>query len=270
MPLSALPVRHGHPFVARLLALACGLAAWPLAGAAHGEEVDLQLVLAADVSGSMSRDELRLQREGYVVALRSRHVAQALASGAIGRAALTYVEWAGVGEQKVVVPWTVVASARDLQAFANLIENGAELQPATSSTSLSSALEFGAGLLDGSGNVSYSRVIDISGDGPNDAGPSIDMVRQRVVAQGIVVNGLPIALDHEDDGGPYAYFSEPWDEAILQYYDRNVIGGAGAFVLGVAGMDDFPEAIERKLVLEIAGTNRAPATRQWLALMDDK
>jgi hypothetical protein len=134
-----------------------------LAGAAHGEEVDLQLVLAADVSGSMSRNELRLQREGYVVALRSRHVAQALASGAIGRAALTYVEWAGLGEQKVVVPWTVVASARDLQAFANLVANGDQLQAATSRTALSSALLFSATLFDGSKLASFSRVIDISG-----------------------------------------------------------------------------------------------------------
>lgn len=248
-----------------VIALGGGL----LAPAAYGEEVDLQLILAADVSGSMSRHELRLQREGYVTALRSSNVAYALRSGAIGRAALTYVEWAGVDEQKVVVPWMVISSARDLEVFAERVANGPRVHAATSRTSLSSALQFAATLFDGNRLVSFSRIIDISGDGPNDAGPSIEQVRQLVVAQGIVVNGLPIAVDHTDDGGPYAYFSKPWDEEILEYYDRNVIGGPGAFALGVTGMEDFADAIERKLVLEIAGTNRVNNGRQRLALLDE-
>jgi hypothetical protein len=247
--------------------LALALVGW-VATAAHGEEVDLQLVLAADVSGSMNQDELRLQREGYPAALRSALVARALGSGALGRAALTYVEWAGVDEQMVVVPWMIVSSEPDLQMFAELVANGPRLRAATPATSLSSALQFVAALFDGNGLSSFTRIIDVSGDGPNDAGPSIEAVRDRIVSQGIVVNGLSIALGESDVHGPYAYLFETGYEGILQYYRRNVIGGPGAFALGVSDMDDFAETMERKLVLEIAGGNSDRAARGRLALLD--
>lgn len=227
----------------------------------------MQLVLAADVSRSMSRDELRLQREGYVKALRGKRVVRALGSGATGRAALTYVEWAGVDEQKVVVPWTVVASERDLLIFADRVENSAGLRPVTSVTSLSSALWFGASLFDDNGFVSFSRVIDISGDGPNDAGPSIDAVRIGLLQKGIVVNGLSIDLDQTDTHGPYAYLLANRRADVLRYYRRSVIVGPGSFALGVTAMDDFAEAMERKLVLEIAGTGESPAVHTLFALL---
>lgn len=241
--------------VTHAYALALALSTLTVVASAHGEELDLQLVLAADVSRSMNHDELRLQREGYEAALRSKHVAWALSSGGRGRAALTYVEWAGVNEQLIVVPWTIVSSAADLQGFADMVSQGPRLRAMTSSTSLSSALQFVATLFDANGLSSFSRVIDVSGDGPNDAGPPIDAVRDLILAQGIVINGLSITLGDFEVYGTYAYLFGTGYQEMLQYYNRSVIGGPGAFTLAVGDMEGFAEAMERKLVLEIAGAD---------------
>lgn len=251
----------------------CGLAAAACLAAApvQAQEVDVQLVLAADVSSSMSSEELRIQREGYASALRSHRVAQAVLSGALGRAAITYVEWAAADEQIVVVPWTVVGSGTDLAAFAGRIAHGPELATARPATALSAALLFAARLFDGSGFASLSRVIDISGDGPDDKGPPPEEVRDAIVAAGITINAVAIALPDPDGNGPYAYFYGVACEEISRYYERKVIGGPGAFAMAVSSLDDFSGTLERKLVLEIAGY--APAGRTVppasLALLGD-
>lgn len=208
------------------------------------EPVDVELVLAVDVSLSMSADELEIQRRGYAAALTHDHVLQAIAAGAYGRIAVTYVEWAGTNSQHVIVPWTVISTRADAeQVVARL-----SAQPPNSArrTSISGALEFGADLFAESGFQGTKRVIDISGDGPNNQGAPVDIIRDEVVKQGIVINGLPLMTR----GG----FTSAYDVNDLdRYYSDCVIGGPGAFMVPVNDWTQFPEAIRRKLVLELAG-----------------
>ena len=250
---------------AGLLGAAVALPA--MAGGFQSTEVDVQLVLAADVSGSMSRDELRLQREGHVRALRSRDVADALRSGALGRIALTYVEWAGVDEQAVVVAWTIVESRRDLGDFADRLAEGTQLGTGTShlawrgsSTSISNALLFAAERFEESGIYSFGRIIDISGDGPNDQGSDIDTVRNAIVARGIAINAIAIAVADRDMYGPYGDMFGTAYASLRPYFEDNVIGGPGAFAMGVAGLDDFADTIQRKLVKEISAVRPSRMT----------
>lgn len=239
--------------------LAAAVALPALASDVQVVEVDIQLVLAADVSGSMRPDELRLQRSGYVAALRELSVAEAVLSGSLGKTAITYVEWAGLGEQMVVVPWTIVDGSQALQAFADQLEDGHRLvtgQSPTSirgpGTSISSALQFAVTLFENNGLRSRAKTIDVSGDGPNDEGPPIDGVRDGVVAQGVTINGIAMSLPDSDTYGPFADLFGTSLELVQPYYARHVIGGPGAFVMGVTDMADFAETIERKLVLEIS------------------
>jgi len=250
--------RVGYRLIAAGL-LTAAVALPVTAGGFQATEVDVQLVLASDVSGSMSRDELRLQREGYVAALRSRDVADALRSGALGRIALTYVEWAGVDEQAVVVAWTIVESRRDLEDFSDRLAEGPRLVTGSSPTSLrgpgtsiSDALLFVADRFDESGVQSFGRTIDISGDGPNNEGPDVDLVRDAIVARGITINAIAIAVPDRDIYGPYADMFGTVYASLRPYFEDNVIGGPGAFAMGVAGLDDFAETIQRKLVMEIS------------------
>lgn len=208
-------------------------------------EVDLELVLAVDVSGSMSASELETQRRGYVAALRHSDTGRAVGSGQLQRIAITYVEWAGENEQRIVVPWTILSRADDAIAFAARLE-AAPIPPAfpappwLTGTSISAALTFSADLIATNEFIGLQRVIDISGDGANNSGGSVQASREAVVAQGIVINGLPIAISN--DGFP-----------IDVYYEDCVIGGAGSFSLPVWRASQLEEAIQRKLTLEIAG-----------------
>ncbi len=216
-------------------------------------EVDLQLVLAADVSGSMSMSELRLQRDGYVDAFRQRDVAAAILSGALGRVAVTYIEWAGHDDQVVVVPWTVLADGRDIADFTRRLAAAPMAMGGRGShTALSSGLLFCAQLFRSSGLRSTRRTIDMSGDGIGDDGPPIARAREQVLREGITINGLSVDLPETNPYGPFAamFGSSPGD--VHAYYRDEVIGGPGAFVLPVDDLADFPTAIRRKLVLEIA------------------
>jgi len=238
----------------RALLFAC-LGLLPSADAgAQAVEVDLQLVLAVDVSRSMDADEQLLQRRGYVAAFRHPDVIRAIQAGILGRIAVTYVEWAGNGLQQVVVPWTVVDGAEAADNVAARLAR-APIQ-GRRRTSISSALAFAAGLFRGNGYDSPARVIDISGDGPNNAGPMITLARDAVVAQGIVINGLPVMLKQ---GGTFSYF----DIGDLDsYYEDCVIGGFGAFIVSVDDSSEFAAAIRRKLILEIAGARPRPLPAQ--------
>ncbi len=220
-----------------------------LAAPAKAEEVDLELLLLVDVSRSMSAAELELQRQGYVEALRSDAVAAALGRALTGRMALAYVEWAGETRRRVIQDWRLIESRDDLLAVADLLETDRTTRQ--SRTSITAAPRCGAGYFDDNGFEGMRRVIDISGDGPNNQGGLVTAARDAVVAQGITVNGLPLMTNGGFDSG--------YDIANLdRYYSNCVIGGPGAFVMPVTGWEDFAEAVTRKLVLEIAG---APVER---------
>ena len=217
---------------------------------AAAEPVDVELVLAVDVSLSMSPAELAIQRDGYAAALTDKRVLDAIADGLHGRIAVTYFEWAGNTTQHVVVPWTVIASREDAERVARQLS----AMPPNSArrTSISGALEFSVDLFAESQFRGTKRVIDISGDGPNNQGGPVDITRDAVVAKGIVINGLPLMTT----GGYSSLYDVP---ELDRYYTDCVIGGPGSFMIPVNEWSQFPEAIRRKLVLELAGTRHLPA-----------
>lgn len=221
---------------------------------ARAEPVDLELVLAVDVSRSMDMDEQALQRAGYVAAFRDPGVLDAIRQGPLARVAVTYVEWAGAGLQQVIVPWTVVHDRASADGVARALE--AAPFGRMRRTSISDALLFSAQLF-GIGDVEGRRqVIDVSGDGPNNAGHPVLAARDQVLDQGITVNGLPIMLKR----GYVGFFDI---DRLDLYYEDCVIGGLGAFFITVQRPEEFARAIRRKLILEIAG--KVPATRLVLA-----
>ncbi len=214
-------------------------------GAAAQMAVDLQLVLAVDISRSMDEDEQRLQRAGYVAALRDPGVLRAIETGPLGRIAVTYVEWAGQGLQNVLIPWTLVDGRRSAEDMAARL--AAIPLERRRRTSISDALRFTATLFDGPDFTSKRRVIDISGDGPNNQGVLVVAARDAVLDRGITINGLPIMLKT-------GYASGFFDVGDLDlYYEECVIGGFGAFIVTVQDPGKFADAIRRKLILEIAG-----------------
>ena len=225
----------------KLLAM-CGLLALAAPACAQDTDVDLELVLAVDVSRSMDPGEQQLQKDGYVAALRHPEVLAAIRAGFLGRIAVTYVEWAG--SQVIVAPWTVIDGADSADAFTAVVA-GASVA-SMRSTSISSALVFSAGLFDGNGMRGTRQVIDVSGDGPNNSGLPVVAARDAVVARGITVNGLPIMI-HADLYSGYSI------RELDVYYEDCVIGGPGAFLVTVENIDRIAQAIRRKLVLEIAG-----------------
>ncbi len=222
----------------RLAILAACLSAAGSAGAAS-IPVDLELVIAVDVSRSMDVDEFGLQRSGYVAAIRSPDFINAVRSGDHRRIALTYVEWADRNHQKVVVPWRLIDGADAARAFAAALE--AEPLEFGRGTSISTAIQFASAYFDANDYDGARRVIDVSGDGPNNFGPPVTEARDQAVAAGIVINGLPILIR-----------PSPIVPDIVGYYSVCVIGGPGAFVLPINKVEEFEVAIRHKLVLEVA------------------
>src|SRR5690349_6445563 len=212
--------------------------------------VDVELVLAVDVSYSMDPDEQALQREGYVLALKSREFLQALRQGTHGKIAVTYFEWAGQSDQKIIMPWRLIDGPEAADAVAAEISRAPYRR--ASRTSISGALRFAKPLFDDSGYRGLRRVIDVSGDGANNAGPLVELTRDDVLAAGITINGLPIMLKR-----PYVGSLDI--ENLDVYYEDCVIGGPGAFVIPIREREKFIEATRTKLVLEIAG--RQPEAR---------
>lgn len=211
--------------------------------ASAAEPVDVELVLAVDVSLSMSPTELAIQRDGYAAALTHDDVLSAIASGMHGRIAVAYFEWAGATSHHIIVPWTVIETRADAERVAAQL--GAQVPNSARRTSISGALGFAVDLFAESGFAGMRRVIDISGDGPNNQGPPVTAARDAVVAQGIVINGLPLMTT----GG----LASTFDVGDLdRYYTDCVIGGPGAFMVPVNDWSQFREAVRRKLVLELA------------------
>jgi hypothetical protein len=230
----------------RLVLLASLLTiAFAVSPAAADTEVDLELVLAVDVSRSMDIGEQQLQRDGYVAAFRHPEVIQAIRSGAIGKIAVTYFEWAGTGFQVPIAPWTVIANADDANAFADKLSGGTISRE--TGTSISSGLYYAVGRFDNNGFSSYRRTIDVSGDGPNNAGRPVEPTRDWVVGRGITINGLPIVIRPSFTSGPFGISN------LDKYYEDCVIGGPGAFMIAITDAANFETAIRRKLVTEIAG-----------------
>ncbi|MBK1623736.1 DUF1194 domain-containing protein [Afifella marina] len=212
--------------------------------AADDTPVDLELVLAVDVSWSMDYDEQVFQRAGYVAAFRDPEVIEAIRSGGWGRIAVTYVEWAGSSLQEVIVPWTLIEDAASAHAFADKLDTTTTGR--LRRTSISGALGFSFSAFDDSGYAGLRRVIDVSGDGPNNQGLPVTVERDRLVSEGVIINGLPILLK---GSGGRGFMSIP---NLDVYYEDCVIGGTGAFALPIRDVSEFSTAIRQKLLLEIA------------------
>ncbi|HEY6632690.1 MAG TPA: DUF1194 domain-containing protein [Rhizobiaceae bacterium] len=222
-----------------LLCLAGALPAKAVPLVAAGP-VDVELVLAVDISRSMDAEEFALQRAGYVAALRHPDFVRAVRAGQYGRIALTYFEWAGTVREETQVPWQVIDSAEAAEAFAAALES----RPVRSfrGTSISGALVFGTGLFDANAFDGRRKVIDVSGDGPNNIGVPVVAARDAAVMNGITVNGLPILIR------PSFTVRE-----LDRYYAECVTGGPGSFVLPIRDASEFATAIRRKLILEVSG-----------------
>jgi hypothetical protein len=233
----------------RLLLLAIFLAASVWAAAAQQKalprEVDLELVMLADASGSIDNDEIKFQRRGYAAAIQHPLVLSAIAKGALQKIAVTFVEWGDDTSQVVVVPWTVIDGAASAKAFA-----AALLKPprmAFGSNAIGSALLKAKALIDNNRISGLRRVIDLSADSANNwNGPPIETARETVVRAGITINGLAILCRICASGRPVSYDLEK------AFKDR-IIGGPRAFVVTADNKASFAEAVRRKLILEIAG-----------------
>ena len=232
---------------ALLLCMVLFVAASVSVHAAPETEIDLELVLAVDISFSMDPDEQILQRNGYAAAFRHPDVIAAITAGAYGKIAVTYVEWAGVTTKRVIVPWMIVDGPDAAEAMARAIE--ASPPKRAFRTSISNALVFSAMQFDDNSFAGMRRVIDVSGDGTNNQGMPVAATRDGVVGQGVTINGLPILIKRP--GSANGYFDI---ENLDDYYRDCVIGGFGAFLIPVRSRDEFAVAIRRKLVQEIAGT----------------
>lgn len=210
-----------------------------------GVAVDLELVLAVDVSLSVDAEEARLQRQGYVQAFRDPLVVEAIMDGILGRIAVAYFEWANAAHTQVVVDWVLIDSPASAARFADALSRR---RPGPAHyTSISGAIDFGMLLFENNGFEGTRRVIDVSGDGPNNWGDLVDHARDRAVAEGVTINGLPIL---DIGSGPFSRYNIP---DLDLYYRDCVIGGPAAFIVVAENFTAFASAIRRKLFLEIAG-----------------
>jgi hypothetical protein len=222
---------------------------------AQGElpQVDVLLALGVDISYSMDEEEQHLQRGGYIEALTSKPVLDAISGGVHGRIAMTYYEWAGTFERRAIMPWTLIDSPESAKAFAEKLR--ALPYRRASRTSVSGGLDFGVAQLDSAPFRSLHRVIDLSGDGPNNEGRPVENARNEAIAKSIVINGLPIIFQRR--------FNPAFDiENLDEFYFDCVIGGQGSFMIPVADNDQFAEATRRKLLREIAGDDSTPSIRK--------
>ncbi|SEN45829.1 DUF1194 domain-containing protein [Bradyrhizobium sp. OK095] len=208
------------------------------------QTVDVELVLAVDVSYSMDMDELAIQREGYAQAIQSKEFLQALKLGPNGRIAVTYFEWAASTDQKIIIPWRLIDGPETADAVAAEILKTPIRR--ASRTSISGAINFAMPLFDEDPYRGLRRVIDISGDGPNNNGGPVTMARDAALEKGIVINGLPIMVKEPS-------YSTMDIDNLDYYYEDCVVGGPGSFVITIKDRDKFKEAIRTKLLMEVAG-----------------
>jgi hypothetical protein len=230
-----------------------GVAAVPAVGPA-AEQVDLLLVLAADVSRSIDSAKFQLQREGYAAAISDPRVLDAVRSGRNGRIGLAFVEWSGVGAQRVLIDWTTIGDTESAKGFGDrLLEAPRSF---ADRTSISGAIEFAMGQFARAPYESARRTVDISGDGTNNAGGDVTLARDAAVAQGVTINGLvilsetPLAWNPDHTNPP---------SGLENYYRNNVIGGPGAFVMAAENFNSFGQAIIKKMIAEVAQADARPS-----------
>ena len=229
----------------RLLILTVTLA-FPAASLA-AEQVDLLLVLAADVSRSIDSEKFQLQRDGYAAAITDPRVLEAIKSGRTGRIGMSLVEWSGLSSQRVVIDWTAISDAESAKSFADrLLEAPRSF---ADRTSISSAIEFAMGHLARAPFESARHTIAVSGDGTINSGGAVTQARDAAVAQGVTINGLVILSET-----PLAWNPDHTNPAggLENYYRNNVIGGPGAFVMAAEGFNSFGRAIVKKMIAEVA------------------
>ena len=233
----------------RSLLVAAGAAAGvpPLRPARAEEPVDVALVLAVDISRSVDEDEARLQREGYRNAMTDPRLVEAIRGGMMGGIAVCYVEWAGIEYQRLVLPWTRIGAQRDAEIWADRLAEAP--RNSLSWTSISGAIDFSRRALAECPFEATRKVIDVSGDGVNNSGPPAEEARDRAVAEGITINGLPILNDRPT-------FGRRPPIPLDIYYRESVIGGPGAFMIAAEDFDVFGQAVRRKLIRDIAGLAR--------------
>jgi hypothetical protein len=231
------------------------LALIPTAGLA-AEQVDLLLVLAVDVSRSIDSGKFQLQREGYAAALSNPRVLDAVRSGRNGRIGVILVEWSGVGNQKVVIDWTMIGDAEAAKSFGDRL---LEAQRSFADrTSISGGIEFAMAQLALAPYESARRTIDVSGDGTNNSGRDVTALRDEAVSRGITINGLPILSENPMSWNP-DHTNPPG--GLVNYYRNNVIGGPGAFVMVAKNFNTFGEAIISKMIAEVSQAHE-PVPRQ--------
>ncbi len=246
----------------RACAIAAGVAAailFPHASPARAEKVDLELVLAVDVSGSVDPVEAQLQRRGYLKALSDPAIIKAITSGPLRRVAVTYIEWAGSHYQVVVVDWTVIRGAAEARTFASKLQESPPTRERW--TSISGAIDFAMQRFRVNPHKGERRVIDISGDGINNSGGPLEESRAEAIKAGVTINGLPIVNDRPNPWGG------PPTRDLDKYYAQNVIGGMGAFIVVAKGFEAFGQAIRHKLLMELSGvpgTCGFRADRVWV------
>ncbi len=219
---------------------------WATIATAEDVPVDVELMLAVDVSYSMGPKELELQRRGYAEALTSPEVIQAIKTGYYQKVAITYVEWSGTFDQRVIRDWTLIETESDLAAFAATLT--ATFDDSLRRTSISGVLDYAPIDFRTNGFQGERRVIDISGDGPNNMGRPVTKARDELVAEGFVINGLPLMTTDLERDNPFFNL-----EDLDLYYQFCVIGGPLSFMVPVNSWKEFPAAVRRKLVLELAG-----------------
>src|SRR5262245_37775032 len=231
----------------RLLAsvFVCAMA---LAGAASAAEpVDLLLVLASDVSRSVDAAKFKLQRDGYVAAISNPRVIDTIRSGPHGRIAICFVEWSGVGAQKVVIDWTLIDGAKTAQEFTSQLDEAQ--RSFADRTSISGGIDFAMTQFERAPFQSTRRTIDVSGDGTNNSGRDVTAARDDAVAQGVTVNGLVILSEQ-----PLSWNADHTNPpgGLEAYYRNNVIGGPNSFVMVAENFNSFGQAILNKLIAEVA------------------
>ena len=234
-------------------AVALALAAPHMRGAgAAGAPVpvDAAIVLAADVSRSIDDEEFALERRGYADAIQSQQLIDAISTGPRGAIALAYVEWAGDGEEKVVVDWAVIRNHADARAFVAALN--AAPRSFLGRTAIGTAIDFSFTMFAESAFETSRRVIDVSGDGTNNQGRPVTAARDAAVGAGAVINGLAIFNRKAASMGGYLAMHTNPPGGLAQYYRENVIGGEGAFVVPIDDFRSFGEAMMRKLLNEIA------------------
>jgi hypothetical protein len=244
---------NARAVLAPLFAILFGIFSAFLAPALAAEDVDLLLVLAADVSRSVDQPKFQLQRDGYAAAISNPRVLDAIASGPNRRIAVCFLEWSGLGNHKLVIDWTIISDANSARAF------GDQLAEAPRSfadrTSISGGIEFAMAQFERSPYSSKRRTIDVSGDGTNNSGRDVGMVRNEVVAQGVTINGLVILSERPLPWNP-EHTNPPG--GLAKYFQDNVIGGPGSFVIVAEDFKSFGQALISKLIAEIASLPPRP------------